>query len=65
MCVIIYKKKESKIDIETLLLARNTNPDGMGLAYFDNNEVIFERNLKPTKQDLKSCIKKTCYRKMR
>lgn len=59
MCVILYKKKESKIDLETLLLARNTNPDGMGLAYFDGNEVIFERNLKPNKNDLKACIKKT------
>ena len=59
MCVIIYKKKNMKIELETLLLARNSNPDGMGLAYFDNNEVIFERNLKPTKTDLKNCIKKT------
>lgn len=59
MCVILYKKKETKIDLETLLLARNTNPDGMGLAYFDSNEVIFERNLKPSKRDLQACIKKT------
>ena len=60
MCVIIYKKKDIKIELETLLLARNTNPDGMGLAYFDEKEgVIFERNLKPTKTDLKNCIKKT------
>lgn len=59
MCVILYKKKESKIDLETLLLARNTNPDGMGLAYFDDSEVIFERNLKPSKRDLQACIKKT------
>lgn len=60
MCVILYKKKDVKIDLETLLLARNINPDGLGLAYFDNNsEVIFERNLKPTKNDLKACIKKT------
>ena len=60
MCVIIYKKKESKIELETLLLARNTNSDGMGLAYFDEKEgVIFEKNLKPSKKDLQSCIKKT------
>lgn len=59
MCVILYKKKDTKIDLETLLLARNTNPDGMGLAYFDGNEVLFERNLKPSKRDLQACIKKT------
>ena len=59
MCVIIYKKKESKINLETLMLARNTNPDGMGLAYFDGSEVIFERNLKPSKKDLQACIQKT------
>lgn len=59
MCVIIYKKKDSNIELETLLLARNTNPDGMGLAYFDGGEVIFERNLKPSKRDLQACIKKT------
>ena len=59
MCVILYKKKDSKIDLDTLLLARNTNPDGMGLAYFDEKEVIFERNLKPSKRDLQTCIKKT------
>lgn len=59
MCVILYKKQDVKIDLETLILARNTNSDGMGLSYFDNNEVIFERNLKPTKNDLKNCIKKT------
>lgn len=59
MCVIIYKKKESKINLETLMLARNTNPDGMGLAYFDGSEVIFERNLKPSKRDLQACIRKT------
>ena len=59
MCVILYKKKDSRIELETLLLARNTNPDGMGLAYFDNNEVIFERNLKPSKRDLQGCIRKT------
>ena len=60
MCVILYKKKESRIELETLLLARNTNPDGMGLAYFDEKEgVIFERNLKPNKRDLQTCIRKT------
>ena len=59
MCVILYKKKNTKIELETLLLARNINPDGMGLAYFDGSEVIFERNLKPSKRDLQSCIKKT------
>ena len=59
MCVIIYKKKDSAIELETLLLARNTNPDGMGLAYFDGDEVIFERNLKPSKRDLQACIRKT------
>ena len=59
MCVILYKKKDSKIELETLLLARNVNPDGMGLAYFDGGEVIFERNLKPSKTDLKNSIKKT------
>lgn len=59
MCVIIYKKKNIQIDLETLLLARNINPDGLGLAYFEDKEVIFERNLKPNKNDLKSCIKKT------
>ena len=59
MCVILYKKKDTKIDLETLLLARNTNPDGMGLAYFAKDEVIFERNLRPTKTDLKNCIRKT------
>ena len=59
MCVILYKKKDTKIDLETLLLARNTNPDGMGLAYFEGHEVVFERNLRPTKTDLKNCIRKT------
>ena len=59
MCVILYKKKDINIELETLLLARNINPDGMGLAYFDGNEVIFERNLKPNKRDLQTCIKKT------
>ena len=59
MCVIIYKKKDVKIDIETLLLTSNTNSDGLGLAYFEGKEVIFERNLKPSKRDLQACIKKT------
>ena len=59
MCVILYKKKDIKISLDTLLLARNTNPDGMGLAYFNDQEVIFERNLKPSKRDLQSCIRKT------
>lgn len=59
MCVIIYKKPSVDLKFETVRLASITNPDGMGLAYFDGGEVIFERNLKPSKRDLQSCIRKT------
>ena len=54
MGVILYKKKETKIDLETLLLARNTNPDGVGVAINNGDTWTIKKYMYPSRQQLKT-----------
>lgn len=39
MCVIIYKPYGQTVDVDTLYSAFENNPDGIGIAWRDNNKV--------------------------
>ena len=54
MCVIIYKDKKTNLDFETVRLAYDTNPDGVGVAINDGDTWTIKKYMYPTKQQLRS-----------
>lgn len=58
MCVIVHKEKDVKIDLETLRDIVDTNPDGLGVSFWDNKDKSWStvKYLKPKTKDLKNVI---------
>lgn len=54
MCVIIYKDKKTTLDFETVRLASNTNPDGVGVAINNCDTWTIKKYMYPSKQQLKT-----------
>ena len=54
MCVIIYKDKKTTLDFETVRLASNTNPDGVGVAINDGTTWTIKKYMYPSKSQLKT-----------
>lgn len=54
MCVIIYKDKKTSIEFETMRLASNTNPDGVGVAINDGETWTIKKYMYPSRQQLKT-----------
>ena len=59
MCVIIYKSEKISLNFKTLALAVKDNPDGLGVAFFDNNEWIVRKTLNPTEKKIKEFLRLT------
>lgn len=56
MCVIIYKKPSIDLNLETLSLAINQNPDGLGVAYRKQNKWQIVKYMYPSDKQLKNLI---------
>ena len=54
MCVILYKDQKTNLDFETVRLAYDTNPDGVGVAINDGTTWTIKKYMYPSKQQLKS-----------
>ena len=54
MCVIIYKDRKTSLDFETVRLAYDTNPDGVGVAINDCDTWTIKKYMYPSKQQLKT-----------
>ena len=54
MCVILYKDKKTSLDFETVRLAYDTNPDGVGVAINDGTTWTIKKYMYPSKQQLKT-----------
>ena len=57
MCVIVHKEKDVKIDLETLQDIIDTNPDGLGVSFWDIKDKSWStvKYLTPKTKDLK-CV---------
>ena len=54
MCVIIDKDKKTTLDFETVRLAYDTNPDGVGVAINNGETWTIKKYMYPSKQQLKT-----------
>lgn len=59
MCVILFKSHSTKIDYKTLALARDKNPDGLGVAWRVGGSWSIVKSLKPSDSFLKRIISLT------
>ena len=57
MCVIIYKKPSIELTLDTLCLAINQNPDGLGVAYRKKEKWQIVKYMYPTDRQLKTLVK--------
>lgn len=58
MCVIIHKEKDVNISLETLQDVIDTNPDGLGVTFWDKKENSWStvKYLTPRRKDLKRVL---------
>lgn len=54
MCVIIYKNEKTSLDFETVRLAYDTNPDGVGVAINGGDTWTITKYMYPSRQQLKT-----------
>ena len=59
MCVILYKEKSVKIDLNTLEDITFTNPDGLGYSFWNDKDKDWNtiKILNPTHKELKEAVK--------